>query len=152
VVSTPRRAILVAASLVATGCGLAGPGEQDDFEAAKARWEANGPASYRITIQRLCYCGSVEPVQVTVSGGSVVDRRYVETGDPVPDQLVAFYPAVPGLFDLVADAYRRADDAHATYDPDWGFPTNVVIDYVKNAIDDELTVTTSDFQVPIAAR
>ena len=134
------------ALLALAGCGLFEPGHVEGLGEAVARWNQRGPRDYQIVVRRECFCGSVDPVRVTVIGGEVTERRYVTTDQPVPETLAELYPGVPGLFALVADAYHRADRVDARFDPELGFPTVVAIDYVRNAVDDELTLTAGNLQ------
>lgn len=134
-----------AALLLLAACGLFGPNDRDDLAAARARWDELGPSSYVLTVERQCFCLPLGPVQVTVVSSAVTERQVVSTGQPVPADQAEYYPDVPGLFQLVADALDRADAVEVQYDGQWGFPSKVVIDYAKNAIDDELTVTAGGF-------
>lgn len=93
---------------------------------------------------RSCFCESLGPIRVVVADG-VVTSRTTAGGQPVPAASANNYPDVPGLFALVEDAFRRAATTNATFDPQYGFPAQVVIDYIAAAIDDELTITAGGF-------
>ncbi|HSB03196.1 MAG TPA: DUF6174 domain-containing protein, partial [Anaerolineales bacterium] len=41
---------------------------------------------------------------------------------------------------------RKADEVLVEYDETYGFPTKVNIDFIKNAVDDELALTISNFE------
>lgn len=115
-----------------------GDGEGQRLEDNRARWAARGFASYDLTVQRLCFCGSVEPVRVEVRNGQPLSVVFAATGEPVP--MAASFPTVPGLFDIVEDAIER--DAHeldVDYDPALGVPVRIEIDYEENTIDEEVT-------------
>jgi len=115
------------------------------LNAARERWRDQGISDYTMTVRRLCFCAEVRPVRVTVAGGVVVDRVFIEDGRPVPAALAESYPSVPGLFDALEEAARRADEIHVTFDPILGIPLEATIDYAKDAVDDEVTVQVSDF-------
>lgn len=118
--------------------------------AARAQWDANQPAAYAFTMQRLCFCPPdiTRPVVVTVRNGVVESRKYEDTGAEVAGQFTQLFPAVEGLFAIVDDAVtRKADTIDADYDQSRGFPVRVAIDYIKQAADDELTFTVRDFKV-----
>ena len=130
------------------GCGLSGPSRSlDRFNEAKKLWDRENPASYAVTVQRLCFCGTVDPVRIVVVNRQVVSRTVVVTQQPVPANLIELYPAIPGLFAIVKDAYGRADAINVSFDGRYGFPTDASIDYIKSAIDDELTLKVTDFAV-----
>ena len=74
---TPIRWLMLGgAALLMLGCGEdpLGP-EQEAFEAARARWEANGPASYTYEYRLSCFCPPqlLELARVTVTEGTVTD-------------------------------------------------------------------------------
>jgi hypothetical protein len=146
--SLTRRAGAGLALLAAAGCGLITGNDEDDsaLRRAEARWSRSGVQDYQVVVQYLCFCGYTRPVRITVRSGAVVSRVDAETGQPVPAQGNNVRDIV-GLFDLIREAI--AEDAHrlnATYDATYGFPTLIDIDYIENAIDDELRITTSEFQ------
>jgi hypothetical protein len=126
--------------------GLAGPNRSlDRFNEAKALWDRENPANYAVTVQRLCFCVTVEPVRIVVQNRVVISRTVVATQLPLPANLNDLYPDIPGLFATIKDAYARADAVTVSFDPRYGFPSDATIDYVKSAIDDELTLKVSDF-------
>jgi hypothetical protein len=136
------------ALLVGAGCGLITGNDDEDsaLDRAELRWSGSGVQDYQIVVQNLCFCGYIRPVRITVRFGAVVSRVDAETGEPVPTYGENVRD-IAGLFDLIRDAI--AQDAHSLdvkYDATYGFPTLITIDYIRNAIDDELTVKTSEFQ------
>ena len=128
------------------GCGLSGPDRSlDRFTEAKRLWDRENPANYAFTVQRLCFCAAVEPVRIVVVNRLVTSRTVVATQQPLPSSLNDSYPDIPGLFAIVKDAYVRADAINVSFDGRYGFPSDASIDYVKNAIDDELTLKVTNF-------
>jgi hypothetical protein len=120
-----------------------------DLASARARWTAASVTDYEVTVHRSCFCPTEmdTPVIVTVRGGVVVGRRYATTNAAVSAQFAQYFPAVDGLFGVVDDALaRHADTLDAHYDAQLGFPTLVSIDYVKDAVDDELSVDVTSFR------
>lgn len=115
---------------------------------ARARWAAARPAAYAITLRRGCFCGqeAVGPAAVEVEGQAVVARTYVETGQAVPARWAPFFPPVEGLFDLIGDAIAAdAASLDVTYDPAFGHPTRVTVDYDARVADDELDLVVLSF-------
>ncbi len=136
--------LAVSVLAVLAGCST-GPDRDEAFLAAKARWASKNIASYEIVVRRTCFCATVESVKVTVVNGQVTSRVFIATGDAVPANLVEYYPGVPGLFDIVEDGYDRAASINVTFDPEYGFPSLTVIDYIGNAIDDEVAISATGF-------
>jgi hypothetical protein len=113
---------------------------------AEQRWVQAGVQNYTIVVQRLCFCGYTRPVRVTVRQGQIVSRVDAETGEVAPPQANNI-TEVLGLFALIRDAIDR--DAYrltVTYDGTTGIPLQINIDYIGNAVDDELNVRASEFQ------
>ena len=131
-------ALLIA--LAALSCGELGP--TTAFLQARARWEQRGPANYSYQFQRGCFCGggSTEAVRITVADGIVTSVVRESDGQAVPpDQITLFFRiTIDSLFDIVGDALEDASTVSAAYHPFWGYPTQVAIDYILNAADDEV--------------
>lgn len=148
-ISLTWRAVCAAAFLATTACGLI-TGNDDDADAAalrraEARWANARVQDYQVVVQHLCFCGFVRPVRVTVRGGAVVSSVDAQTGEAVPSY--ATVRDVAGLFALIRSALDQgADRLDVTYDSQYGYPTFIDIDYITNAVDDELQVRTSEFQ------
>ena len=117
------------------------------LRAARARWESSGIDSYAMTVQRVCFCGFVEPVRVKVQNGVVVSRTIVWTGEPLPATYADLYPDVPGLFAIVEHAATDADDLDTRFDGAYGFPSEISIDWDEIAVDDEVTYRTETFTI-----
>jgi hypothetical protein len=115
---------------------------------AKTRWERANIDSYEMTVRRQCgECPIFNPVRLTISGGVVVSRIDVVTGEPLIHQLADVFPDVPGLFAMVDEAVARAHGLEVTYDPTYGFPTLISIDWVPDHVDDEVTYRVESFGV-----
>lgn len=145
-----QRTFLAAALLVLTACGdgfLASTRFVTSLRAARARWASSGIDSYELTVRRLCFCGFVEPVRVKVVNGAIVSRTVVTTGEPVPELFASYYPDVPGLFAIVEEAANEADDLDTEFDPNYGYPAEISIDWWENAVDDEVVYLAETFTI-----
>ena len=121
-----------------------------DLENARQRWASNGAASYDFTVYLSCFCtpDAGRPVVVVVANGVVQSRKFVDTGAAVTPPFSPAYSTIEGLFDIVADARaRNAAQLDVEYDPERGYPKRIGIDYIANAIDDEINYTVLDFHV-----
>ena len=140
-----RAILLVAAVLFASGCSLlAGSREPAAFSEARARWSAAGVDNYAMTLERSCFCPEEYrgPFAVSVRDGAVVSVQFGVDALPT-DRAVT----IDGLFDLIADAYRRdAARVDVAYDPALGYPTRIAIDYLEQAADEEVGYTVSGFR------
>lgn len=119
------------------------PGERDSLASARARWSATSSPSYSYKVNRACECvlgGRL--IAVTVNNGSVVSAAYVDSRSAVEQALLTYVLTVPDLFDLIQDALdRRAVYLAVTYDPTFGYPTHIEVDYSANTVDDEVVMS-----------
>jgi hypothetical protein len=138
--------VLSCAAGLALGCssGISPFG----IESMRARWEEREPFAYRVEMQRSCFCPQdmIMPVTIEVVGGIVQRRYYTGTGADIPASYANSFPDVDALFDRLADiAQGDPGRLEITYDPHYGFPSDVLADPVANAIDDEFSLHLRDF-------
>ena len=135
-----RRVLILGLWGMLAGCGLVEPDERDELREMRSVWSAQAITSYTYTLRRGCFCTieAVGPVAITVRDGQVESLRYVASGDPVTN-LTDLWPTMDGLFDLIERAVAGdADDVVVLFHPDLGYPLTADIDYIAQAIDDEL--------------
>ncbi len=144
-----RRLGVACLVLVAIGCSEALGPEEDDLVAARARWVAAGAADYLFEFQRSCFCGPdfLRAVRIEVLAGTVSSATYVDTGTPITEPLSSV-PTIEALFDEIDEAIDGgAFSLTAEYDPGLGYPISVSIDFIENAIDDEMAFAVGSFQL-----
>lgn len=111
--------------------------------------EYSGPSDYAYTLSVGCFCLVTGPLRITVQGGVVtrVEELSVrESDDPVVDDILAERSiTLVELGALVRRARLTADAVEVEYDPTYGFPASVSIDYERNATDDEIRYTVTDY-------
>jgi hypothetical protein len=144
-----RRHLLLACLVLLPGsavlaCSDQGPESVDlglEVAANRALWQTAGPATYVYEVERSCFCPveALGPVRVQVEDGAVTRRTYTASGDTVRTPFADIFPAVDGLFDILERAIDQdAADVRVTWDPDTGLPLDFSIDYIANAIDEEV--------------
>ncbi|MFP5355336.1 MAG: DUF6174 domain-containing protein [Gemmatimonadota bacterium] len=135
----------LALALTASACTvITGPDDEWDFEQrdltrAERTWSSNFIDDYEYVVRRNCFCamGGVS-VRVVVQNDRVVAREIEGTATPLPSSMAYWYPTIDGLFAILQDAIdRRAYRIDATYDYDYGFPTDFYIDYDRHIADEE---------------
>jgi hypothetical protein len=141
-------ACLAAAAAALGACG--GPtAPERQLQAARFKWERTRPAAYTVTIARWCECTQEMsgPVVVSVRDGVVESRTYVASAAAVTPNYADLFPSIDGLFERIDDALRRrAASVDVTYDPAFGFPVTISIDYDRVMVDDELTYRATNFE------
>lgn len=147
-----RLAILAAALPLAASACEGDPfftDARDELEEARRRWERSEPDAYFYTVARLCFCGDVGPIHVTVVNGAVVSRVYAANGQPVPADRFTGMDTVEELFEVLEDALDRDPaDFEAGYDSRLGYPVSAFIDFSANVIDEEDGFTVTNFGTP----
>lgn len=125
-----------------------------EYDQNLAKWQAADISHYRFELFIGCFCPFAEdmPLTVEVLNGEIVsitraDGSPVEATDPSRG-VYESYATIDRLFaELKADLSGEADEVVVTYDPTYGFPVNISIDQIKEAIDDELSLQVSSFEI-----
>ena len=132
---------------------LSACGDRSGFQQNQAKWEGQNIDHYRFTVAVSCFCPFAN-VEVTyeVQNGQVVNQSVQSSPDnPVDEALVSDfygpYNTIEKVFGYVGGAIKDADETTIEYDPVYGFPTNVSVDWIKQAVDDEMYLTLSNFEV-----
>jgi hypothetical protein len=119
-----------------------------------AKWEQAGIGDYSMRVDRSCFCpyDPQDHVHVEIAGGQVVlamgaaelsdDPEYAV---PISEGDYSSWYTVPGLFALIESTRQDADRVTVSYDPEYGFPDHINVDYYLGAVDDELFLAVRDF-------
>lgn len=137
------------AALTLGACDDGGPTYPGgDLVAAEARWNIHGFTFYALTQTANCFCvyGGA-PMRLLVRGDSVLSAFNTRDSVDLPAEQRGWYLTVPQLFALVRDARaRHAAKLEVRYDPTYGYPTRISIDYIAEAADDEIERISTDLQ------
>ncbi len=115
---------------------------QAPLDQHRALWKSKAIADYRYDFQWHCFCADTQKVQLTVSKAAISGLFDLEEKKSIDLANGSKWRTLDGLFDLLQDAIQRnADSMAVTYDPDDGHPITVSIDYLKNAVDEEMGFT-----------
>ena len=128
---------------------------QVELDSQRTLWEQTRSSDYTYEYNVLCECSDNfgQTVKVTVTTGAIESVVYAESGefgrkagDPPVVSGSPRYHTIDGLFDVIQDAITgEADQLTLSYDGEFGYPTNVEIDYNVSAIDDEYTLTANAY-------
>jgi hypothetical protein len=124
-----------------------GPAPGDLLYASNlAKWNSTGPDSYQMVLTRLCECTvPTEVVRVVVRNKSVESRTYAESGAAVPANRAADFPDIPGLFEFVNRARSGASAYNTGYEPTYGYPVTLYIDWVAGTLSDDVSYAVTEF-------
>jgi len=142
-----RRLFLFAvAGALLSGCELFSS-DKDGLEMVQINriaWTQVRTPNYSYTHTRSCFCVIAGTFRVVVRNGSVFSAADTLDSVPVPEEFLDVIPTVDGIFDILEAAYRDdADEIHVEYGK-YGVPAVIDIDYIKEAVDDELSLRASD--------
>ena len=144
-----KKLILLFLAIVLTACSALG---QSDVERNRQMWQDAGISHYRFNLFIGCFCMYTQdmPLIIEVKNGEAISMEY-QSGNDIDEgsrEYFNTFATVDRLFsELEADLGGEADEVTVTYDPTYGFPTEVNIDRIKEAADDELYLTVSGFEV-----
>ena len=123
---------------------------QVELDRHRTLWEKTRSNDYTYEYNVLCECSDNfgQTVEVTVTTGAIESVVYAESGESGqsgdPPVVVGSprYHTPDSLFDVIQDAITdEADQLTVSYNGEFGYPTNIAIDYDVNATDDEYTAT-----------
>lgn len=112
-------------------------------------WNQQNISNYRYTFSNSCFCiqDARGPVIIEVRNGQTTSITSVATGQPVDPQYFQKYNTIPKLFNVIQDAIaRRAFSLDVSYAANFGYPTQINIDYSSQIADEELYLTIENFQ------
>ncbi len=145
-----KKLIIFFIALMLTACSF---GSQTELSSNQSKWQNANITHYRFELNIGCFCAFRDqmPVTIEVQNGGIVsisapDGNVITKDDP-SYEYIARYATIDRLFaELGSDSVRNADDLTVTYDPTYGFPTEINIDFIKDAVDDELYLSVSGFE------
>ncbi len=108
---------------------------------ARARWDEAGITDYEFDLDVSCFCTIAGRFHVVVEDGEPVEV----TSESGPVDITGFdflEFTIDGVFDLFTEwgGDSSPDQVVAAFDPELGYPLDVRIDHILEAIDDELSV------------
>ncbi len=146
-----KKLILLTIIVILTACSL---GASTELEKNRQTWQDSGITNYRFSLTVGCFCPfrSQMPLTVEIQNGEIISMTYLD-GAPVaaadPNyETFSRYATIERIFSqLEAGLTGEADEVTVTYDSAHGFPSKIYFDYIKAAVDDELSLTVSNFEV-----
>ncbi|MBI5354106.1 MAG: hypothetical protein HZB50_15800 [Chloroflexi bacterium] len=145
-----KKIILLLLALMLTACSFGAPSELDKN---RQTWQDAGITHYRFSLHIGCFCAFRDqmPLTVEVQNGEIVSMTYadgtlVDKTDPNYETF-SQHATIDRIFsELEAGLKGDADEVTVTYDSAHGFPSEIYFDYIKDAMDDELSLSVSNFE------
>ena len=154
-----KKLLIIVLAIVLSACTtIANAGEpKSEVQQARDKWQAANISHYRIHLFVSCFCAFNDemPLIVEVKDGEVVSLESATGKDLNPTNLQYYerYLTIDKLFAEIEKGFKAegseegaADKVEVEYDETYGFPTTITIDFIEEAIDDELYLTVADFE------
>jgi len=144
-----KKIILIVIALILAACSVGG----SEFSQNQQKWTDANIQHYRFLLNISCFCAFRDqmPLTVEVQNGEIVgmtaqDGSVIATSD-ANYEYFAKYATIDLLFaELEKDLGGEAEAVTVKYDATYGFPSEINIDFIKNAADDELYLYASGFE------
>jgi hypothetical protein len=138
--------------LILTACA---PSAETGTELSRnqQKWQDANVNHYSMQLSVTCFCpvAGVMPMTVEIQDGEVVslvdvNGDAISGTDPLND-LIQKYVTIDRIFaELASASVQEAERLEVAYDPTYGFPTEVTIDFVEQVADDELYLSVTGFE------
>ena len=118
----------------------------------RQKWESQHINHYRFQLLIGCFCAfrNEMPLTIEIRNDQVVSILNNQQ-EPVADDLLPMfetYNSIEKLFDVLDSVLNGgADQVTVEYNAEYGYPQSISIDYIQEAIDDEMGFTISDFEI-----
>lgn len=145
--------VLVGYFFTITGPGAdpARQSQQAEFQTNLELWRSRRPIAFEYIVERSCYCAPDyrRPYRVRErdDGRAAIYASPLEPGSQTVDGDPPEPVWLEDLFVLVGRALTEADEVRVSYDPAFGFPTNISIDWSQQQADEEQYFVVRDFDV-----
>ena len=139
--------MVLAASVLWAGCQIAGPDDprNEDISTQKEKWDDFQDGTYSFLFNRGCFCAVGGEHFVQVIDGVVIDAFRTWDNQPVESHFLQYIETIDALFEMIERARREAHSLDVEYS-EYGYPTLLSIDWIKNAVDDEIHFQVSNVQ------
>lgn len=145
---------VLAALIYVLASGMLGSSQARQLDANLQKWQAQNVSHYRMKVNIGCFCPFFDrmPVSIEVRDGQVLSvtdsqGQPVAADDPIRSFGNEPLMTIEGLFAYAREAIQTADKTEVTYDPALGYPVSLGIDRIEMAMDDEMSVLISEFEV-----
>jgi len=139
---------LTLAALLA-GCSLS-PAPRA-LEKNKALWQEQQADHYRFQLAIGCFCPyySQMPLTIEVQDGEAISVSAADGSDVAPYmEQYGRADTIEELFGIIESAQSgAADEVKVEYNPEFGYPVSIEIDYIKRAVDDEVGYQVSSLEL-----
>jgi cytochrome oxidase Cu insertion factor (SCO1/SenC/PrrC family) len=114
------------------------------------KWATQNVSHYKFEVTIGCNCPwyNLMPLKIEVEDGQVISMTD-NNGQPPPANYAETFnrvASIENLFAILDKAIGSASKVTVSYDPDYGYPKSIVIDYSKMVYDDEIGYYVKSFE------
>lgn len=146
-----KKIILLTLIVILTACSAGTPTE---FEKNRQIWRDSGITHYRFSLVIGCFCPfrNQMPLTIEIQNDEIIsmtasDGTLIAASD-LNYEFFSRYATIERIFsELEAAQAGDAEEVTVAYDSARGFPSEIYIDFIKTAMDDEISLTVSNVEV-----
>jgi len=125
--------------------------DKSENQIAREKWNSLQIKDYSIKERRACFCAGLLEWTVEVED-NIKDTVFFDESKLYQGQTykMVFDDAktIEDVFDFIENFdTNKADELVVVYNEEYGFPKSISIDYIKEAVDDEITYLYNDFTI-----
>jgi len=146
-----KKIILLMLVIILTACSF---NTASELRENKTKWEEANIKHYRYSVFIGCFCAFMNdmPLTIEVKDGETVsittkDGLEINPASTFYETYIPFSTIDRILLNLEAAITKDADEVAVTYDPVYGYPLDISIDYIKEAVDDEVSYGITNFEI-----
>jgi hypothetical protein len=111
-------------------------------------WASKNLSSYTYTLQRSCFCPEeyTKAMRLEVRNGALTSVKYVDSAADVPAQMQPTVFKIEAFFDLIDSTLASGTVENLAFDATFGFPTQMNLDPIPMAADDETAYSLSNLK------
>lgn len=139
-ISMMRFLIPLCMLVLVSACEIAGPDSPEPMTEREERleaWNDFQDGTYAFVLTRGCFCWPSGDFDVQVVNGEITSAYSRFEGVYLPAEQIEWLETIDRMFELIEQAEREADMLEVEYSDD-GFPTSISIDWIREAVDDEM--------------
>jgi Family of unknown function (DUF6174) len=114
---------------------------------ARVLWNSKNLSNYSYTLQRACFCfpDYTKAIRLEVLNGALTSAKYVDSGTDVSDNIRPNIFKIESFFDLIDSTKAQGGKVDGLqFDAVLGYPTQMDLDPIPLAADDEISYKLSD--------
>ena len=144
------RTLLILSLFVSLLAACSGFGPKSELEVNREKWTNQNVSHYRFNLHIGCFCAFRDkmPLVIEVNNGEIISITDANGATPSAQEMEWYqeYSSIEKVFAYLQKASQEADKSEIAFDSETGIPTQIHIDWIELAMDDEMSLTISNFE------